>query len=59
MIKKEIDVNAPLTEAQKTMLKNTAVKAIVFDEDSPELTSDELSEFKRVHLKNNEKNIIS
>lgn len=46
--KKNIDIYAPLTEGQKTMLEKSAADPIVFDEDCPELTAEELSEFKRV-----------
>lgn len=48
IIKKDIDINAPLTEAQKAMIENSIASEIVFDEDCPELTDEELSEFKRV-----------
>ena len=48
MVMKNIDINAPLTEEQRTMLEKSASMPIVFDEDSPELTEAELQEFKRV-----------
>ena len=48
MVKRNIDINAPLTEEQKAMLDRSASMPIVFDEDCPELTEAELLEFKRV-----------
>ena len=48
IIKKNIDIYAPLTEEQETMLKKSAAAPIVFDEDCQELSAEELSEFKRV-----------
>ena len=48
IIKKNIDISAPLTEEQETMLEKSAAAPIVVDEDCPELTTEELSEFKRV-----------
>lgn len=48
IIKKNIDINSPLTEVQRAMLENSEANTIVFDEECPELTADELSEFKRV-----------
>ncbi|MBQ6407983.1 MAG: BrnA antitoxin family protein [Butyrivibrio sp.] len=48
IIKKNIDIYAPLTEEQETMLEKSAAAPIVFDEDCPELSAEELSEFKRV-----------
>ena len=48
MVKRNIDINAPLTEEQKAMLDRSASMPIMFDEDCPELTEAELLEFKRV-----------
>ena len=47
-MRKEIDVNAPLTKEQKDMVKRAKKKPVVYDDDSPELTDEELSEFRRV-----------
>ena len=43
IIKKDIDINAPLTEAQKAMIENSIASEIVFDEDCPELTDEEIN----------------
>ena len=48
MVKRNIDINAPLTEEQKAMLDRSESMPIVFDEDCPELTEAELLEVKRV-----------
>lgn len=48
MIKKEIDFDKPLNEEQKAMLKAMEAKPITHDEDFPELTAEELNQFKRV-----------
>ena len=47
-----IDVNAPLTEEQKAeleYLRNMSDDDIVYDEDCPELTEEQLAQFKRVN----------
>lgn len=46
IIRKEIDLNAPLTDEQKQMLKALKDRPIEFDEDCPELTEEQLSQFK-------------
>ena len=46
-IRKEIDLNAPLTEKQKEMLKKMAEMPVTFDDDSPELSEEQLKEFRR------------
>lgn len=48
MVKKNIDLWSPLTEEQKKMLEVSESMPIVFDDDSPEITEDELLEFRRV-----------
>lgn len=48
IIQKEIDVHAPLSEEQKAMVAKAIKKPIVYDEDSPELTDEELAQFHRV-----------
>ncbi len=55
-VEKDIDIYAPLTKEQEMMLKESSNKPVVFDDDCPELSSDELSEFKRVsELRKNER----
>ena len=52
LIRKLIDVSAPLTPEQIERLKlldNIKDEDIVFDEDCPELTDEELKQFKRVN----------
>ena len=48
IVQKEIDVHEPLTAEQKKMLKKAKERPIEFDDDSRELTDEELSEFRRV-----------
>ena len=48
IVRKKIDVSAPLTEEQKKMLEDAENTPVSYDEDSPELTEEELMEFKRV-----------
>jgi hypothetical protein len=58
IVTKIIDVNAPLTEEQKArlaVLKNMSDEDIVYDEDCPELTDEQLKQFKRVNPRRKEK----
>lgn len=48
IIRKEIDINAPLTKEQKKMLEELKLRQIQPDEDSPELTEEQLSRMMRV-----------
>ena len=48
MVRKEIDIHAKPTKEQIEMLQAAANAPIVYDEDCPELTEEELSEFKRI-----------
>lgn len=48
IIKKDIDIKAPLTDEQKAMLAKAKDMTIVYDEDCPELTDEELAQFHRV-----------
>ena len=41
-----------LTEEQRKKIKEAAKRPVVFDEDCPELTDEQLSEFRRVHQAN-------
>ena len=57
MVRKTIDVGRKLTEKEKKQLDelaNMKDQDIVFDEDCPELTEEELSHFKRVSEFNKE-----
>lgn len=47
-IRKEIDLNAPLTEEQKEMLEALKTRPVHPDEDCPELTAKQLSQMVRV-----------
>lgn len=50
MVQYELDLNnpLPLTEEQIKMLEALKDRPIVFDEDCPEQTPEELKQFKRV-----------
>ena len=47
-IRKEIDLNAPLTTEQKQMLEALKTRPVQPDEDCPELTAEQLSQLVRV-----------
>ena len=47
-IRKEININASLTDEQKKMLDNAAKRPVTFDDDSPELSDEQLKEFRRI-----------
>ena len=52
IIRRVIDVNAPLTEEQKAeleYLRNMSDDDIVYDEDCPKLTEEQLAQFKPVN----------
>ena len=58
LVTRVINVNAPLTEEQKArlaILKTMTDDDIVDDEDCPELTDEELSQFKRVNPRREKK----
>lgn len=58
LVRRIIDVNAPLTPEQKAelaVLKQMTDDDIVYDEDSPKLTDEQLSQFKRVHPRQKKK----
>lgn len=46
------DFSEPLTEEQKKMLEALKDRPIEFDEDNPELTEEQLKQFKRVSPEN-------
>ena len=48
---KEIMEN-PLTEEELKKIREAAKKPIVYDEDCPKLTDEQLSQFRRVHYEN-------
>ena len=47
MVVKEMDINRELTEEELKVLEAAEAKPIVYDEDSPELSDEELAQFKR------------
>ena len=48
MVVNEIDVNRKLTKEELRMLEKAENIPIVYDDDSPELSDEELSQFKRI-----------
>ena len=46
--KYELKADSKLSEKQKKMLAEAAKRPVVFDEDSPELTDEQLKEFRHV-----------
>ena len=52
IIRKTLEELGEITEKEIEMLERASKKPIVFDEDSPELTWDELRKFRRVGDKN-------
>ncbi len=44
IIRKKIDLDAPLTKAQKQMLDKAEKRPICFDEDCPELSSQQIEQ---------------
>lgn len=53
-IRKEIDPNKPLTPAQTEMLHALATRPVNPDKDCPELTADQLAQFRRISAANRE-----
>lgn len=53
-IRKEIDLNAPLTDEQKKMLENLVTRPAAPDDDCPELTAEQLSQLKRISAEKRE-----
>ena len=52
LVRRVIDVNAPLTPEQKerlAILRNMTDDDIIYDEDCPKLTEEQLAQFKRVN----------
>ena len=52
IVRKEIDLTQPLTPSQVEMLHNLESKPISPDEDCPELTMDQLAQFRRISAEN-------
>ncbi|MBQ7493808.1 MAG: hypothetical protein IJT47_05220 [Selenomonadaceae bacterium] len=60
LVTKVIDLNAPLTPEQIERLKildNMTDDDIVYDEDCPKLTDEQLKQFKRVNPRRKEKSV--
>jgi len=47
-IRRDIDLNEPLSEEQKLMLEALKERPVCLDEDCPELTEEQISQFARV-----------
>jgi uncharacterized protein (DUF4415 family) len=54
IVRKEIDLTQPLAPAQMEMLNKLESKPITPDEDCPELTMDQLAQFRRISAANRE-----
>ena len=54
IIRKEIDPNSPIAEDQRSELEKAAVMSASFDDDCPELTDEELLEFRKISDENRE-----
>ena len=54
IVRKEIDLNQPLAPAQTEMLNKLASRPITPDEDCPELTMEQLAQFRRISAANRE-----
>ena len=58
MIRREINLDAPLTEAQKQMLEALKDRPVQPDEDCPELTAEQLSQMVRVSEQRREERMV-
>ncbi len=54
IIRKEIKANTPLTADQKEMLEALTSRPIVYDEDCPEYTEEQLSKMRKIALEKRE-----
>lgn len=54
IVRKEIDPTQPLTPSQVEMLHNLESRPISPDEDCPELTMEQLAQFRRISATNRE-----
>lgn len=62
LVTRIIDVNAPLTPEQKAeieALKQMSDDDIVYDEDCPKLTEEQLSQFRRVNPRRPKEQVAS
>ena len=62
LVTRIIDVNAPLTPEQKARLealKQMSDDDIVYDEDCPKLTEEQLSQFRRVNPRRPKEQVAS
>ena len=55
VIKTTLEERGAITQEEIEMLERASKMPIVFDEDSPELTREELKEFRRVSAENRQK----
>lgn len=53
------DIDPRLTKEEKQQLRRAAKMPIVFDEDCPELTEEELKQFKRLYKTDRRKKLVS
>lgn len=54
IVRKKIDLTQPLSSAQTEMLNKLESKPITSDEDCPELTMEQLAQFRRISAANRE-----
>ena len=54
IVRKEIDLDQPLTPTQEEMLNALESRPISPDEDCPELTTEQLNQFRRISATNRE-----
>jgi len=54
IVRKEIDLTQPLAPSQVEMLHNLKSRPVSPDEDCPELTTDQLAQFRRISAANRE-----
>lgn len=54
IIRKEIDINKPLTEEQKKMLEALKTRSVEPDDSCPELTAEQLQKMSRISEKRRE-----
>ncbi len=59
IVRKEIDVSKPLTKEQLNELEEAIKRPIVYDEDCPQLTEEQLRSFHRVNDYNRKTTNIS
>lgn len=52
IIRKELNLQTPLTNSQKKMLSALETRLVTPDEDCPELTEEQLSKFRRIAEEN-------